>query len=49
MSPFQVFLPKCKEVKCTGGAVVRLELLLTDYLKNRRFEKPNGYVEYAYW
>jgi len=32
----QVFLPKCKEVNCTGGAVTRLELLLADYIKKKK-------------
>lgn len=45
----QVFFPKCKEVKCTGGAVTRLELILADYMKKRKFENPNGYMMFAYW
>ncbi|KAJ8925487.1 hypothetical protein NQ315_009325 [Exocentrus adspersus] len=42
------FLPRCRE-KCTGGAVTRLELLLSEYMKNKRFEQPNGYLNYPYW
>lgn len=44
----QQFLPKCKE-KSTGGAGARLELLLTEYLKKGRFDKPTGYTANAYW
>ncbi|CAG9764980.1 unnamed protein product [Ceutorhynchus assimilis] len=44
----QAFLPKCKD-KCTGAAVTRLETLLGNYLQDRKFEKPNGYSEYADW
>ncbi|KAG5896740.1 hypothetical protein JTB14_031722 [Gonioctena quinquepunctata] len=42
------FLPDCRK-QCTGGAVTRLELLLTEYFKNKKFEKPNGYLESSYW
>nr|XP_023020424.1 nucleoporin GLE1 [Leptinotarsa decemlineata] len=42
------FLPSCRE-KCTGGATTRLELLLTNYFKSEKFEKPNGYLDYRYW
>lgn len=45
---FEKFLPSCRE-KCTGGAVIRLELLLTEYIKNGKFEQPNGYLNYSYW
>lgn len=42
------FLPSCRE-KCTGGAVTRLELLMTEYYRNRKFEAPDGYLSYYYW
>ncbi|XP_050294717.1 mRNA export factor Gle1 [Anthonomus grandis grandis] len=45
----QVFLPKCKAVKCTGGAVTRVELLLTKYIENKTFEKPQGYTDFSLW
>lgn len=44
----QQFLPKCKE-KSTGGAYARLELLLNEYIKNGRFDKPVGYTPNSYW
>lgn len=42
------FLPSCRE-KCTGGAVTRLELLLTEYMKMGKFMQPPGYLNYPYW
>lgn len=45
---FEKFLPSCR-VKCTGGAVTRIELLLKEYIKNGKFEQPSGYVNYPYW
>ncbi|XP_030745902.1 nucleoporin GLE1 isoform X2 [Sitophilus oryzae] len=45
----QIFMPKCQQVQCTGGAVTRLELLLTEYLKTKKFQKPHGFMDYAMW
>ncbi|CAH0552137.1 unnamed protein product [Brassicogethes aeneus] len=44
----QQFLPSCSK-KCTGGAGTRLELLMTEYTKKGKFEKPNGYTPTATW
>lgn len=40
------FLPKCQKTHCTGGAVTRLEMLLTEYLKTKKFNKPAGLTKY---
>nr|CAI5867818.1 unnamed protein product [Callosobruchus analis] len=42
------FMPILRE-KCTGGAMTRLELLLSEYTKKGKFETPNGYVAHSYW
>ncbi|VEN34108.1 unnamed protein product [Callosobruchus maculatus] len=42
------FMPILRK-NCTGGAVTRLELLLTEYKKSGTFETPNGYVAHSYW
>lgn len=42
------FLPLCSK-NSSGGVTARLELLLTEYKKNGRFEKPNGYTPCATW
>ncbi|CAH1981346.1 unnamed protein product [Acanthoscelides obtectus] len=43
------FLPNLKDAKCTGGAVTRLELLLTEYTDKGRFEEPAGYEDQCSW
>lgn len=42
------FLQICKD-KCTGGAGTRLELLLSEYVKNRKFLQPPGYAAVSFW
>ncbi|CAG9862477.1 unnamed protein product [Phyllotreta striolata] len=42
------FGPNCK-TQCTGGATTRLQLLIDDYSKKRKFESPEGYLSYNYW
>ncbi|KAJ8947887.1 hypothetical protein NQ318_010033 [Aromia moschata] len=44
----QKFLPSCRQ-KCTGGAVTRLELLLSEYEKNKKFKEPAGFFPYISW
>ncbi|KAL1513116.1 hypothetical protein ABEB36_002578 [Hypothenemus hampei] len=43
------YLPSCQEIKCSGGAVIRLEILIMEYLKNKKFEAPIGYNELPSW
>ncbi|XP_060536347.1 mRNA export factor Gle1 [Cylas formicarius] len=45
---YEVFLPLCREAKCTGGAVTRLELLLNDYFKHKTFGYF-GYIAHTDW
>lgn len=42
------FLQICKE-KCTGGAGTRLQLLLDEYVKTRKFAVPPGYSSINTW
>lgn len=42
------FLQTCKS-KCTGGAGTRLELLLNEYIRKRKFVQPPGYTATSNW
>lgn len=42
------FLQICKH-RCTGGAGTRLELLLNEYMKKRKFLQPSGYTAVSLW
>jgi len=44
-----VFLPKCHKAGCTGGAVTRLELLVSEYTQKKLFKVPHGYNETTFW
>ncbi|XP_066144643.1 mRNA export factor Gle1 [Euwallacea fornicatus] len=45
----KTFISKCHEAKCSGGALTRLELLVSQYLQTHKFEQPDGYIENPKW